>query len=81
MFGFSSNELRVTQCIFVYLLNVYKLLIWQVRNDFHFRDVSPGVTSIVAQVRTRVRFNLPPSFKRLSPVAESVIFIVNRPFA
>ena len=56
--------MRVTPRIFVYLLNVCKLLIWQSRNNFRFRDVSPGATSIVARVKSRVKFNLPLFFKR-----------------
>ena len=64
LFRFNSDELRVTPCVFVYLLNVCKLLIWQSRNDFRFRDVSPCATSIIAQVRSHVRFNLPLFFKR-----------------
>ena len=65
LFGFSSDELRVTPRIFVYLLNVCKFFIWRSPNDSHFRDVSPGAVSIIAQVRTRVRFHLPLFFKRL----------------
>lgn len=64
LFGFTSDELRVTPRIFVYLLNICKLLIWQSRNDFRFRDIRPGATSIIAQVKLRVRFNLPLFFKR-----------------
>lgn len=64
LFGFNLDELRATPRIFVYLLNVCKLLIWQSRNDYRFRDVSPGATPIVAQVRSRVRFHLPLFFKR-----------------
>lgn len=64
LFGFSSDELRVTPRIFVYLLYVCKFLIWQSRNDFCFRDVRPGATSIIVQVKTCVRLHLPLFFKR-----------------
>jgi len=64
LFGFSSDELRVTPRIFVYLLKVCKLLIWQSRNDFRFRTSRPGATSIIAQVKARVRLHLPLFFKR-----------------
>ena len=64
LFGFNSDELRAVPRIFVYLLFVCKFLIWQSRNDFRFRDVRPGATSIIVQVKARVRFNLPLFFKR-----------------
>ena len=64
LFGFSSDELRVTPRIFVYLLNVCKFFIWHSRNDSCFRDVFPVAVSIIAQVRTPVRFHLPLFFKR-----------------
>ena len=67
LFGFNSDELRATPSIFVYLLNICKLLIWQSWNDFRFRDIRPGATSIIAQVKTWVRFNLPLFFKRFKP--------------
>ena len=64
LFGFNSDELRTVPRIFVYLLLVCKFLIWQSRNDFRFRDVRPGATSIIIRVKARVRFNLPLFFKR-----------------
>ena len=47
LFGFSPDELRDTPCIFAYILNVGKFLIWQSRNDYHLRDFSPGANSAV----------------------------------
>ena len=64
LFGFNSDELRVTPRIFVYLLNVCKFAIWHSRNDFRFRDVQPGAASVIACVKTRVKFNLPLFFRR-----------------
>ena len=64
LFGFGPDELRAVPRIFVYLLNVCKFVIWQSRNDFRFRDVSPGATSAVIKVKARVKFNLPLFFKR-----------------
>ena len=64
LFGFSPDELRSTPRILVYLLNVGKFVIWQSRNDYHFRDVPPGATSTVIKVKARVKFNLPLFFKR-----------------
>ena len=64
LFGFSPDELRDTPRIFVYMLNVCKFVIWQSRNDYRFRDLSPGATSAVFKVRARVKFNLPLFFKR-----------------
>ena len=63
LFGFSPDELQDTPCIFAYILNVCKLVIWQSRNDYRFRDLSPGATSAVIKVRVRVKFNLPSFFK------------------
>ena len=64
LFGFSSDELRVTPCIFVYLLNVCKFVLWHSRNDFCFRDVHPDATSAIVLVKTCVKFNLPLFFLR-----------------
>lgn len=64
LFGFSSDELRITPRIFVYLLNVCKFAIWHSRNDFRFRDVRPAATSVIVMVKTRVKFNLPLFFRR-----------------
>ena len=57
------DELRATPRIFAYLLNVYKFVIWQSRNDFRFRDVPAGATSVVFKVRAHVKFNVPLFFK------------------
>ena len=46
-------------------MNVCKFAIWQSRNDFRFRDIQPGATSVVISVKTRVKFNLPLFFKRV----------------
>ena len=64
LFGFSPDELRDTPRVFAYMLNVCKFVIWQSRNDYRFRDLSPGATSAVFKVRARVKFNLPLFFKR-----------------
>jgi len=64
LFGFSSDELRVTPQIFVYLLNVCKFVIWRSRNDFRFRDVRPSATSVIVMVETSVKFNLLLFFRR-----------------
>ena len=64
LFGFNSHELRVTPRVFVYLLNVLKLLIWHSRNNFRFCDIRPGTAEIIVKVKTRVRFNIPLFFKR-----------------
>ena len=64
LFGFNSDELRVTPRIFGYLLNVCKFVIWRSRNDFRFRDVRPDATSALVQVKTRVKFHLPLFFRR-----------------
>lgn len=64
LFGFSSDELRITPRIFVYLLNVCKFAIWHSRNDFRFRDVRPAAASVIVMVKTQVKFNLPLFFRR-----------------
>ena len=64
LFGFDSDELRVTPRIFVYILNVCKFSIWWARNDFRFRSVRPGALPVIERVRARVKFNLPLFFKR-----------------
>ena len=56
LFGFNSDELRVTPRIFVYLLNLVKFLIWHSWNDLGF------VVSIT-KVKVHVRFNIPLFFK------------------
>ena len=50
--------------IFVYLLNVCKLVIWHSRNDQRFRDIPPSAASVIIKVKTRVKLNLPLFFKR-----------------
>ena len=64
LFGFNSDELRVTPRIFVYLLNLAKFLIWHSRNDFRFRGIHPGAAEVITKVKVRVKFNLPLFFKR-----------------
>ena len=64
LFGFNSDELRVTPRIFGYLLNVCKFVIWRSRNDFRFGDVHPDATSAIVQVKTHVKFHLPLFFRR-----------------
>jgi len=64
LFGLYSDELRPTPRIFVYLLNVCKLVILHSRNDQHFRDIPPGAASVIIKVKTRVNLNLPLFFKR-----------------
>ena len=74
LFGFSSDELRLTPCIFVYILTVCKFFIWRSCNDSRFCDVSPGAVSIIAQVHTRVRFHLPLFFKRFESSHQKCYF-------
>ena len=64
LFGFSPDELRTTPRMFVYIPNVCKFVIWQSRNDYRFRGVSPAAASAVIKVKARVKFNLPLFFKR-----------------
>ena len=64
LFGFNSDELRVTPRIFVYLLNLSKFLIWHSRNDFRFRGIYPGAAEVITKAKVRVRFNIPLFFKR-----------------
>ena len=64
LFGFNSDELRVTPRIFVYLLNLSKFLIWHSRNDFSFRGIYPGAAEVITKAKVRVRFNIPLFFKR-----------------
>ena len=64
LFGFSRDELRATPHIFVYILNLCKLTIWQSRNDYRFRGIPPDTVSAIVKVKTRVKFNLPLFFKR-----------------
>ena len=81
LFGFNSDELRVTPGVFVYLLNVCKFVLWQARNDHghRFRDVRPGAASVIIKVKTRVKFTLPLFFKtvQVRPSVDSAISIVN----
>ena len=63
LFGFNSDELRVTPRIFVYLLNLAKFLIWHSRNDFRFRGIHPGAAEVITKVKVRARFNIPLFFK------------------
>ena len=63
LFGFSPDELQDTPCIFAYILNLCKFVIWQSRNDYRFCALSPGATSAVIKVRVHVKFNLPWFFK------------------
>ena len=64
LFGFSPDDVRSVPRIFVYMLNVCKFSISKVRNDFRFRDVSPGALEVIEMVKSRVRFYLPLLFKR-----------------
>ena len=79
LFGFNSDELRVTARVFVYLLNVCKFVLWQARNDHghRFRDVRPP--SVIIKVKPRVKFTLPLFFKtvQVRPSVDSAISIVN----
>ena len=63
LFGFSPDEVRSIPRIFKYMLNVCKLSIWKVRNDFRLRDVPPGAFVVIEMVKSRVRFFLPLLFK------------------
>ena len=64
LFGFNPDELRVIPRVFVYLLHVFKFLIRNQRNDFRFRSVRPGALSLLAGLKSRLRFHLPVFFKR-----------------
>ena len=68
LFGFSSDDLCCVPCVFAYLLNVCKYLVWLQRNDFRFRSVRPSAVGLSAAPKQRVHFYLPIFFKRFVSV-------------
>ena len=74
LFGFSPDEVRSIPRIFVYMLNLCKFSIWKVRNDFRFRDVSPGALELIEMVKSRVRSYLPLLFKRFKSSRRRCLF-------
>ena len=47
LFGFNLDELHVTPCIFVYLLNLSKFLMWHSWNDCRFHGIRPGAVEVI----------------------------------
>ena len=64
LFGFSADEFRCVPRVFAYILNVCKYFIWVQRNDFRFRARPPSALSLLACIKSRVRFYLPLFYKR-----------------
>ena len=64
LFGFSEAELAGIPGVFVYILNVLKFQIWQMRNNHRYRQVAPGAVGLIAATKARVRFYLPLFAKR-----------------
>ena len=64
LFGFSASELAVVARVFVYLLNLARYFLWRARNDYHFRDVQPGVLPLIEVVKACAKCHLCILFKR-----------------
>ena len=52
LFGFPSDELLCVPCVFSYLLNVCKYLVWIQRNDYRFRAVPPSAIRLLAVLKS-----------------------------
>ena len=63
LFGFNSDEFHCVPRVFSYLLNACKFFIWSQRNDFRFCSVPPSAVRLLAALRARIKFYLPPFSK------------------
>ena len=61
LFGFNSDALVATPCIFVYLLNLCKFFIWQSRNDLRFRNTRLGAVGCSGHRKGEVSLEISPS--------------------
>ena len=75
LFGFNPDELRVVPRVFSLFAACVKFLIRNQRNDFRFRSVRPGALSLLAGLRSRLRFYLPVFFKRFVSARRKRYFI------
>lgn len=75
LFGFNSDELRAVPRLFVYLLQVCKYHIWLQRNDFRFRSERPSAVSLIASIKSRVKFYLPLFVKRFRSQRRRCYFV------
>ena len=75
LFGFSPDEVRSIPRFIVYMLNVCKFSLGKVRNDFRFRDISPGALEVIEKVKSRVRLLF--SLSVFSLLGVVVCFIVS----
>ena len=64
LFGFSSDELLCVPRVFCYLLSLLKFFVRCQRNDYRFRSNPPSPVSLIASIKGRLSFYLPPLFKR-----------------